>query len=98
MALFDRWNIKTKSKGEPVNLHHKDVEKVVEIIFSSPKGRRHGARCHLHDGTVVDVLCPAGETQDRLNDDIAEAPEMPEIVTKAVEDVDEPEDYDDDDD
>ncbi len=84
MPVFNRWDMKTKTVGEPVALQHTDVEKVDELVLTTPKGRRHGSRVTKKDGTVIDLAVPAGEVQDRLNDAIASAPEMPTAVTEAV--------------
>lgn len=97
MALFTRWDVQKKIKGEPVTVHHKDVKKVEELVLTSPEGRRHGARIHKKDGTIIDVATPAGEVQDRLNDDIATAPEMPGAVTEALRGPEPDEEEDDDD-
>ncbi len=88
MPTFIRWNKEAKSEGEPVLIEHQNVASVSELRLTAANGsQRHGSRVHMNDGDPIDLAVPAGEVQDRLNDCIASAPTVEDVMPAESEPV-----------
>jgi len=76
MALFTKFDPKTKMPGEPVNVVRADVKSFTNRRLKY--GDDTNPSCTevvLNDGTEFLVTVPTGEFHDRLNDDTAKAPD-----------------------
>lgn len=77
MATFTLWNRETRSPGDSVTVSLADVESVADSIQRDTNARKKFCTVIiLKTGEKIITIEPAGEVQDRLNDDIAVAPDL----------------------
>ena len=77
MATFTVWNRETRSPGESITVKLVDVESVADSVQRDNNSRKKFCTLIiLKTGKKIITVEPAGEVQDRLNDDIAVAPDL----------------------
>lgn len=77
MTTFTLWNRDTRSAGDEVTVKLAEVESVADSIQRDTNGRKKFCTLIiLKGGKKIILTLPAGEVQDRLNDDVAVAPDL----------------------
>jgi len=99
MPVFYKWDGVTRRAGESVTIDKKDVVKIADKWVRNSDGASVPcAYVLLKNGQDFILSKPAGEVQDRLNDDYASAPDPEEILADESSSRDDGNDYLEDDD